>query len=71
MTTELKQIRKDIRFYHRQLTVNHTQYTVQQLNYYMMEYRIAQLKHTEATGSRYTEYELPKPFTNIPGLVLV
>ena len=37
--------------------------TDRQIWYLLSEYKSAQEEHSNTTGGRYTEYELPKPYT--------
>lgn len=63
MSDRLKAVRKDIRYYFNQLTKHKSDMTENQLWYLLDQFKSAQLEHSKTTGSRYTEYELPKPYS--------
>ena len=63
MSYRLKAVRKEIRHYHTQLTKYKSEMTDRQIWYLLSEYKSAQEEHSNTTGGRYIEYELPKPYT--------
>lgn len=61
MNNKLKNLRKDIRYYHRQLTKNIDRLSWLQKEYLLSSFAKAQQEHRLSTGKCYEQYYLPRP----------